>query len=361
MTQEGEQPRGAGPASRFATTVLVILLSATLVLVALSFPAGLYTVFQGGLSTRYGYSSLVPTYLWLGPVPEPFPFMVIIGGMFLVLSLVYAGMFIFALLQPSGPLRAVSDAFRAGVGSLATSPFLVVLISIGFLNFTAVVVSAVSQAIAGPVGNPFATADPLLELGSLTFAPLREEVGFRLVLIGLVAFVLSMGRPFREALRSLWRPSAAYEGLVVGGAASGIIWLATAASAATFGLCHVTCGGGNGWTWSKLPEATWGGLVLGYLYVKYGLHVAVLTHWGVDYLGSVFSFLGQAAYGIPVNSSTSEFVGQYVVDLDMLLFFGLASTILVIYLGLKKFEDHKKAREVGLIDKGPPAGGGLVP
>jgi hypothetical protein len=354
-----ERPTGAGPFSRSATSIVVILLSFTVVLVVLSFPAGLYAVFHGGLSTQYGYGSLVTTYLWLGPVPEAIPIMVPIGALFGVLTLVYAAMFLYGFSQELRPLAAMREALTTGVGALMKSPFIVILVSIGFISFTAVVVSVVSQAVAGPVGNPFATADPLVELGSLTFAPLREEVGFRLVLVGVVAFVLSIGRPFREALKSLWRPSAAYEGLVVGGATSIIIWLAMGASAATFGVCHVTCGGGSGWNWSKLPEATWGGLVLGYVYVKYGLHVAVLTHWGVDYLGSVYSFFGQAAYRIPVNSN-AEFVGQYVVDLDMILLFGIASTILVIYLGLRRLEERRR-KDTGLVDKGPPPGVGLQP
>ena len=96
--------------------------------------------------------------------------------------------------------------------------------------------------------------------------------------------------------------------------------------------------------------------MLGFLYVKYGFHVAVLTHWGVDYLGSVFAFYGQAAYGIPFNSSTTEYVGQYLVDIDMLLLFGLASFILVAYLGVKKYLARRGARETVLVDKGPPPG-----
>ena len=359
MTAEGEGPLGATLGSRLATTVVLVLLFFTLCLVVLSFPAGLYAVFHGGLSTELGYGSFVPTFLWLGPVPASLPFAVPIGGIFLVLTVVYAGLFLLGFLQPKSPVEAVRGALATGVGALAGSPAFVILISIGFLNFTAVIISAVSQAAAGPVGNPFSGADPLLEFGSLTFAPLREELGFRLLLIGVVALVLSIGRPPKEALKSLWRPSAAYEGFVVGGATSAIIWVATAASAATFGVCHVTCGGGGGWNWSKLPEAAWGGLVLGYVYVKYGFHVAVLTHWGVDYLGSAFSFFGQAAYGIPAGSTTTEYIGQYLVDVDMVLLFGVACFILVAYLGVRKLAERRRAQAVGLVDKGAPAGGGL--
>ena len=360
MTEEAGVSK-AGVLSNAATAVVMVLLLFTLVLVMLSFPAGLFAVFHGGLSSQLGYASLVNTFLWVGPVPAVVPFMVPLGGLFLVLSMIYAGFFLLGLLQKRSPIGAVRDAFHEGIGSIMNSPFVVLLVSIGFLNFSATVVSALSEAAAGSVGNPFAHVDLLLELGSLTFAPLREEFGFRVVLIGLVALILSIGKPTREAVKSLWRPSAAYEGLVVGGAASTIIWIATAASAATFGVCHITCGGGGGWNWSKLPEATWGGIVLGYLYVRYGFHVAVLTHWGIDYLGSVFSFYGQAAYGIPAGSTTTEYIGQYLVDLDMILLFGLACFMLVLYLGVKRILERRRLRETFLVDKGPPTGGGPRP
>lgn len=353
MTEDQHAPR---PARTFLLGIFVALFVLTAIMVFLSFPAGLYSVFSGRLSNVYNAGSQARLYLWLGPVPAWLPFEVPLGGLFLVLTAVYAGMFLFGLRQQAGPVSAIRDALATGVSALLSSPFLVILVSIGFLNFSAVLISALSEAVAGPVGNPFTRVDPLLELGSLNFAPLREELGFRVVLIGVVALVLSIGRAPRDALKALWRPSAAYQGLAAGAATATIIWLATAASAATFGVCHVACGGGNGWNWSKLPEATWGGVVLGYLYVRYGFHVAVLTHWGVNYLGSSFSFFGQAAYGVSLNSSP-EFIGQYLVDLDMILLFGLVSFILVAYLGIRKLSGRRRPPEAGFVDKAPSAGG----
>ena len=367
MTEE-QGPPGAGALSNAATAVMVVLAVFTLVLVALSFPAGAYAVFGGGLAngtlsyqTSWAAGPIPNNFLWVGPLPVHLLFGAPIGAVFLLLLAVYAALFARAYLQRERPAAAVRSALRTGVASLLGSPFIVVLVSIGFLVFSATIVSGVSEAFAGSVGNPFSNVPALYELDSLAFAPLREELGFRVVLIGVVAFVLSMGKPLREAAKSLWRPSAAYEGLVAGGAASMIIWIATGASAVTFGVCHVNCGGGGGWTWAKFPEALWGGVVLGYLYVKYGLHVAVLTHWGIDYLGSVFAFYGQAAYGISASSASREYVGQYLVDLDMVLLFGLACFVLVTYLGVKKFLEGRKGGALSVIDKGPPAGGGPQP
>jgi hypothetical protein len=340
--------------SKFATALVLVLLIFTLTLVALSFPAGLYAVFHGGLSSTLGYGSFVMTFLWIGPLPTLLPFAVPIGALFTFLLVVYAFLFIYAIVQPKSPRQAVRDALSGGVGSLLQSPFILIIVAIGFLNFSGVIVTSVSEAGLGSVGNPFSTIDPLLEFGSLTFAPLREEIGFRVLLIGIVALILSLGRPPKTALKALWRPSIVFEGAAVGGAAATIIWAATLGSAVTFGVCHITCGGG-GWSWAKFPDAAWGGLVLGYLYVRYGLHAAILTHWGVDYLGSVFSFFGQSAFGIPANSATTEYLGQYLVDYDMVFLFGLVSFLLVAYLSLRKAVAWRRERAM-LVDKGPPPG-----
>ena len=360
MSLEPEKP-GRPVESLFATGVLFVFLALTLALAVFSLPAGLYAVFHGGISTQMSYSSLVETYLWVGPAPVPIPYLFPLGGFFLILIAVYSALILYSAAQRTRPLQAARDAFSGGAGQLLKSPLFVVLVAIGFINFTGVVITSISQYFLGSVGNPFGSVDPLLEFGSLAMAPLREEVGFRVVLIGLVALVLSFGRPARTALKALWRPSVLFEGAAVGGVATAIFWAAFAGSAVTFGVCHVNCaGGGGGWTWAKFPYALWGGVVLGYLYFRYGLHVAILTHWGVDYLGSAYSYFGQAAFGIPAGSTTTVYVGQYLLDFDVVFLIGVASFLLVAYLSVMRVIRRRTRRAGSLLDKGVETGPPLV-
>jgi len=335
----------------------VALLGFTIVLIAFSFPAGVYSVFSGRLSQNVTYNTVIRPYFWIGPAVAFAPFVVGAGALFVICTAIYLLFFLYALLQKEHLWNAIRAAFRTGFGALTSSPFVVIIISIGFLNFTSSEIDRLVSSAGAPIGGP--TGDPLSLLLGFAFAPLVEEVGFRVFLIGTVAFILSLGRPWRVALSALWRPSRAIEGVAVGSGASIIIWAATSFSAVTFGACHVICG--NTWDIGKLPEAIYGGFVLGYLYVRYGLHVAVLAHWGVDFLGSVYSFFGQAAYGIPWNSATKEYVGQYLVDIDMLSLFGVASFLLVVYLWLKKLVTQRSREMTGDFDKGPLKGGGVEP
>jgi len=140
------------------------------------------------------------------------------------------------------------------------------------------------------------------------------------------------------------------EGRAMGSDRNAVLLVALAASSVAFGILHVS--NGSGWAIGKLPEATFGGLVLGYLYIRYGLHMAVLTHWGIDYLGTVFAFFGQGAYGIPWGSSPG-YILQQVTTANLswscpldgngcplvgipAAGIGLLSVILVAYAGLRR-------------------------
>jgi hypothetical protein len=338
MTLPAEEPPKSGPIGIALMLVFLVLLLFTVALVVVSFPLGWYAVFSGGLSKQFNYSSLSRPYFWIGPLISYVPFQVPVGIVFALLSVIYLGMFALSIRQGSNPLTAMLRSVREGDRALFSSPFVVTLITIAFLTFTASIMDVFISSTGVQIGT--IAGDPLALLAGFTSSPLVEELGFRVVLIGVVAMILSLGRPDRTPLKALWRPSAAIEGMAVGSGASLLIWAATGFSAVTFGACHVLCG--SSWDIGKFPEAAYGGLVLGYVYVKYGLHVAVLAHWGVDYLGSVFAFFGQAAYGIPWNATSNEFIGQYLVDLDMVFLFGLASFLLIAYVGIKKLVVAKK-------------------
>lgn len=323
--------------------VFVAFLLLTAVLVFFSFPAGFYSVYLGRLSTTFNSGSLSIPYLWVGPLTLFLPFNVSVGESFFFFSAVYFIFVIYSLRQKQSPVTSIANAFRHGAGWLFRSPFLVTLISIGFLVFTATLADVIVTRSGIPIGGP--SGDPLALLLGFTVAPLVEEFGFRVLMIGLVALAFSVWRPWKKALGALWRPSVALEGLAVGSATSIVIWVSVGISSAAFGACHLVCGGGQ-WDFGKIPEAAYGGVVLGVLYVKYGFHVAVLTHWGVNYLGSVYSFFGQAAYNIPWTTGiTSEYVLQRIVDYDLLLLFGVACFIVVTYVGVMRLA-YRRTGEV---------------
>jgi hypothetical protein len=326
MTEGTVPPSNAGGPGKVIDLVFAALLTFTAGLLVLSVPAGVYAFFFTPLSSA-GYNWMTDAHLffWVGPAPAVLPFVLSIGVSFLGVTGIYVLMLAFSAFQGKGPLRAMVEGIRSGVASFFSSPFLVVLISIGFLVFTA---SIIDSVVAGTAP----ASDPLLSLASLANAPLIEEFGFRMMMIGVAVSLISLGGGTREALRALWRPSAALDGTVSKATVRAILAVLLAVSAVTFGVTHVL----YGWTSGKFFEASYGGLVLGYVYIKYGFHVSVLTHWGVNYFGSAFAFFGQGVYGIPWDSTTAEFVLQRVVDFDLLYLFGLACFLVVVYVGIRR-------------------------
>lgn len=328
-----EPPHEKAPRlASLAGAAIIVLLGFTLALMLFSFPAGVYAIFSGRLSPTYGPGSPVTPYYWVGPMLGLVPFRVGAGWLFVFLLGVYAALIALLAAGDTRPIGAVRRALRDGPQALTSSPLLATVVAVGFLVFTASHIDSLVSSSGVPIGG--ISGDPFQIFVGFTLAPLVEEVGFRVLIIGVVAFILSLGTTAKGALGALWRPSRVLEGVALGSGTSIILWASVAFSSATFGACHVVCGGG-GWEIGKLPEAIYGGVVLAYVYVKYGFPAAVITHWGVDYFGSALSFFGQAAYGIPWDSA-SEYFGQRLVDVDLLYLFGMASFLLVAYLGVRR-------------------------
>lgn len=320
--------------------LFLFLLLLTALLVVLSFPVGVYTVFFTHLSNSTA-STLGYPFLWLGPVAVLLPLPVTYGAAFIAVILVYVAMLALTIFQGRSLPSAVASGLKNGYREFLSNRALLTLVAIGFLVFTAGLVDQVVSAFGPSIGNPFSGGDDLHTFVELALAPLREEFGFRVLLIGVAAVIVALPRPGRSALRTLWRPSAAYEGVDNNTFILVVIWAAGAFSAVTFGACHVVCGGG-GWDVGKLPEAIYGGVVLAYLYIKYGFHVAVLAHWGIDYLPVVFAFYGQGAHGIPWGS-TPGYLLQQIVEADLLGVFGVGCLLAVAFIGATKLS--KRWRE----------------
>ena len=309
---------------------MAALLVATAVLVVVSFPVGVYTVFFTTLSSQYNAASVISgVFVFIGPLVTIFPLGGSMGGFFLGLTVIYAAMVVLAARQGRSMVASLRASATEGVSALFTNTFFVTLISIGFLGFTILVIDSLETAGGVPVGN--ISGDTMQLFMSLTIAPLREELGFRLMMIGIPAMFLCLGKGWTRALKSLWRPSACYRGDVNTTSQQVVLIAATAVSALFFGYVHIASGAG--WEIGKLPEAAFAGVVLAYVYIKYGFHVAVLTHWGIDYLDCVYSFFGQGAYGIPWNADNG-YILQQVTALDIVAFLGIASFVAVCYLWL---------------------------
>jgi hypothetical protein len=129
----------------------------------------------------------------------------------------------------------------------------------------------------------------------LAHASVWEELVVRVLLLGLPLLVVEAGGG-RGAPRAPWRYLLGGK-IEVNGAAIGFLLF----SATVFGLAHVP-----GWDLWKFLPAFVTGLLLGYLFLRYGLHAAIVMHFLTDY------FLATLVLGVP---------GGYAVLLALMLIF----------------------------------------
>jgi hypothetical protein len=215
------------------------------------------------------------------------PFKFSFGGLFIVLWTIYLILFAVVL---NGPFRniiqSLKDATKKdGVGGLMSNSAFALFMVFPVALWGSILLALLQQTAGIPTGN-LPPTDPLLEFLELSIAPLREEIGFRVIPIGVVALsiLFSRGR-IKDGIMALWHPSrylkrndtpSSYNRDRI------IMFILIGISAGLFGAAHVLLGAG--WDIGKVSQAAGVGVALGALYYEYGFAATVLLHWGFDYV-----------------------------------------------------------------------------
>jgi hypothetical protein len=257
-----------------------------------------YSSLAYDLQANYSASTIVPAssgiVLFVTLIEVQIPVSYTIGGIFIVLWTFFLLMFAMALNGPyNNVVGAMRRAAREGLSGIFSNSMFATL-AIFTVVFWGQYVLQVLQSAGGVSTGGLPPEDPLLTLLSFTIAPFREELGFRVIPIGVVALLILLARGrIKDGLMALWHPRRylmkndtplQYKRHQV------IMYALIAISAFLFGLAHVVFGGG--WGIGKISEAAGAGLAFGVLYYQYGLPSAVLIHWAFDYMYGVYLFSG---------------------------------------------------------------------
>lgn len=326
-----------------------------------SFPAGIYTVFGTHLSANYTASTQVYGLNFdLLVTTVQLPVGGSLGEVFIVISAIYLAFLLLAAKQGSGFLGSLRASLPENSDALFSNPLSATMVLLGVVSFVTLLIDTL-QTNAG-VSTGSLTGDPFALFLNFTLAPLLEETTFRVIMIGIPVLVLSLiiVRDFSlvKVARALWRPSSVwdieddeaeaphtfkqaspsifpdreYDSLKVR-AMKPVVYTFLLISSLIFGYAHFASGAG--WGPGKISEAAFAGVALGYLYIKYGFSSNVLLHWSVNYVGSVFSFLAQAVYGVSWTSSTGSYL-DVIPTLDVVLLLGIPSTYIVVMAVLRR-------------------------
>ncbi|MSS85931.1 MAG: CPBP family intramembrane metalloprotease domain-containing protein [Thaumarchaeota archaeon] len=302
------------------------LLSIIFGLLLISFPIGIYVVFQTDIGDEINYDYPI-THLDIFQETNFYQssFDLSIGDVFVLLWIFYLAIFVFSILGPKQNfLKSISSLISMGQYDVkvnymfAITKWLSILVLISALiNFF--------QEYFGIITVPPLGDNNLIQFFYVSLAPLLEEFIFRIILVGIPLFALYSSRAsFRYFLKCLWTPSS----LNILDSKKAIFVIVFVGIA--FGFAHIAFG--DSWSEGKFAQATAGGIILGWVYFRYGFVVSLLIHWATNYFIFAYAhFISQINY-VPLETA---FINPLMSSLELLF---LSSGILgVCIIFLNKF------------------------
>lgn len=194
-----------------------------------------------------------------------------------------------------------------------------------FTIFTVVLLTALFERTGVKTGELNFT-DPAVEYLEVAYAPIKEEIGFRLTFIGVfavLAFYIRAKELNSEVLKGLIYPIKLKYKL------SGEeirsferdLWTFIIISSVVFGVLHYLSG--SGWEIGKIPLATISGVLLGFLYIYYGFPSCVFSHW-------IFNYVTQTTLTLMEKYSFLALGSKVMIT------FGLLTAIYLFFKGLER-------------------------
>ncbi|MGI9565500.1 MAG: CPBP family intramembrane glutamic endopeptidase [Nitrosopumilus sp.] len=312
------------------------LLSIILGLLLVSFPIGIYVVFEsdigGDINYEYPFAHLD---LFEGTDLYQTSPDVSIGDVFTILWIFYAVIFVIAILGPNiGFLKSLSPIISFGKRDIPINYMIGTTKWFSILILVSVLINFVQESF-GVVISPPSVDNDLIQFFYVTFAPLLEEFGFRLVLIGIPLFVLySSKSSIKYFFRCLWAPS----NLKIYDSKKAIFLIIFVSVA--FGFAHITFE--DSWSEGKFAQATASGVILGWAYLKYGFVTSLLIHWATNYfIFSYANFISQ----INFISIEEAFSHSLMSSLELLLIVAGVFSVSMLFVN-KIFPKQKSSLEI---------------
>ncbi|RZD35886.1 MAG: CPBP family intramembrane metalloprotease domain-containing protein [Thaumarchaeota archaeon] len=308
------------------------LISIILFLMILSFPIGAYLVFNSEIGDDITYEyPMNDLNVFLAGVGFQVPVEFELGDGFIVLWCLFLILFAVAIFGPKKNfVNVLQSIISAGKYHQLRDNYIITAIKwFSILVVVSGVIISV-QEFFGISVEKIEAPNQLIQFFQLLLAPLIEEIGFRVILIGLPLFALySYKSSFRLFVKSLWRPS---HHLRITDLKKPLLIIIIVGI--FFGVSHVITG--ETWSAGKFAQATVSGLIIGWVYFRYGLAPAILIHWATNYFIYSYAYIVADINKIPVETAFTHSL-LYTLEL-MLIATGVISIVILAlnYIFLKK-------------------------
>ena len=304
------------------------LMSVIFGLMIVSFPLGAYAIFNSDIGDDIDYTFPLEKFdIFIAGVNVQVPIEYQIGDLFIIFWSIFVILFVISFLGPKKNfIKVIGNILSNEKTSFSDNYMLNIIKWFSILVLVSAVITIIQESF-GIVTEPPDTANDLILFLQISIAPITEEIGFRLVLIGIPLFLIySHKSSIKFFIKSLWTP---YSTLHIDDTKKAVMIIIIVGI--FFGVAHVISG--EAWTTGKILQASIGGIIIGWVYFRYGLAAAIILHWATNYFIYSYLFLISEINGISVqNASAHSMIGTFEI---ILITSGIIS-IVILVLNYKK-------------------------
>ena len=291
---------------------------------------GMFVVFETDIGNDINFDYPLFELKSFGNSKVSFPFDVTIGDAFVLLWSIYAILFAIAIFGPkTGFLHTLSLTLSSGKSDSGSNYLMSVIKWFSILILVSAIITLTQEKFGIETLPPPANND-LEQFFLVTLAPLSEEIVFRALLIGIPVFALYAHKfSGKYFFKSIWNPSS---NLHIYNSKKAIILIVLVG--VIFGFAHIATG--EPWSEGKFAQASASGIILGWLYFRFGLLSAIIVHWGTNYfIFSYANFVSQVNEMALNDAFSHPLINS--VEIIFLISGVLSSTLLIMnYLNSKK-------------------------
>jgi hypothetical protein len=309
------------------------LMSVIFGLMVVSFPLGTYAIFNSEIGNDIDYSFPLEKFdIFIAGINIQLPLEYEIGDVFVIFWSIFVILFVISFLGPKKNfIKTIGGILSNDKNSFSDNYLINIIKWFTILVLISAVITIIQENF-GIITEPPDTSNDLILFLQISIAPITEEIGFRLVLIGVPLFLIySHKSSIKFFFKSLWTP---YSTLHIYDSKKAIAIIVIVGI--FFGVAHVISG--EPWTMGKVLQASVGGIIIGWVYFRYGLVAAIMLHWATNYFIYSYLFLISEINGISVhNASSHSMIGTFEI---ILIISGIIS-IAMLFLNFKN--THKSS------------------
>jgi hypothetical protein len=303
-----------------------------------SFPIGAFVVFNSEIGDNIDFGFPLDEFnIFIAGINLVFPIEYQIGDAFVIVWSLFAILFSISIIGPRKNFLSAINGFIVKEKNTIDENYLITIIKwFSVLVVISGIINFIQESFGVMTQPPESTNDLILFL-SITIAPITEEIGFRVMLIGIPLFVIySYRTSFKSFFKALWHP---YQNLDIANHKKSVLIIILVGI--FFGAAHIISG--EPWSNGKFAQAAVSGIIIGWVYYRYGLITAILIHWATNYFIFSYVFAVSEINGISIENAISH---SMINTLELVLVVTGIISIAVIILNFINSKSKNKIPKV---------------